>query len=418
MNRLVIVGNGFDLAHGLPTGYCDFIDWYWNAIINHLNNVDLSYEDDLIEIKLRFKSSSQRKSNEDFRNVLKYDNLKDFVDKYTEAYDPRFGEENYDRCYLKFYNSFFQAICDKRHIQNWVDIENEYYKLLKDCLHEEEGNSRVKELNEEFEEVKKLLEKYLNDEVSVKTDFENCNTEIRDIFNVWKRFTDSKSFHEEFSKDEVQEVLDYSAKLQIYNNSGARDLSKYIERQGLEIENIFLNFNYTPTVDSYISSLFNDDSNYYGNSINLQIHGKLNDGANKINFGFGDEMDNHYKLIEEKDDNEYLRNIKSFQYLQNSNYKRLLDFIESKKFQVYIMGHSCGLSDRILLNTIFEHDNCKSIKVFYYENGAYNNYTEIIQNISRHFNKKKLMREKIVNKTLCQKLPQIKLPLKENGSQS
>jgi hypothetical protein len=28
------------------------------------------------------------------------------------------------------------------------------------------------------------------------------------------------------------------------------------------------------------------------------------------------------------------------------------------------------------------------------------NYTEIIQNISRHFNKKKLMREKIVNKTL------------------
>jgi hypothetical protein len=77
------------------------------------------------------------------------------------------------------------------------------------------------------------------------------------------------------------------------------------------------------------------------------------------------------------------------------------------------MGHSCGLSDRTLLNTIFEHNNCRSIKVFYHkkENGL-DNYTEIIQNISRHFNKKKLMREKIVNKTLCKPLPQLKLPKK------
>jgi hypothetical protein len=29
MNRLVIIGNGFDLAHGLPTSYRDFIDGYF-----------------------------------------------------------------------------------------------------------------------------------------------------------------------------------------------------------------------------------------------------------------------------------------------------------------------------------------------------------------------------------------------------
>ena len=77
------------------------------------------------------------------------------------------------------------------------------------------------------------------------------------------------------------------------------------------------------------------------------------------------------------------------------------------------MGHSCGLSDRTMLNTIFENPNCISIKVFYHlkEDGT-DNYTEMIQNISRHFNKKKLMREKIVNKSLCQSMPQIKLPLK------
>ncbi|MFK7749345.1 MAG: hypothetical protein AB8B65_13195 [Kordia sp.] len=119
-----------------------------------------------------------------------------------------------------------------------------------------------------------------------------------------------------------------------------------------------------------------------------------------------------YKLIEDMDDNEYLKCLKSFQYVQNSNYKDILRYIDSEKFQVIIMGHSCGLSDRVLLNTIFEHENCRSIKVYYYKNGDYDNYTEIIQNISRHFNDKKLMRTKIVEKTLCEPMPQIQLPKK------
>ena len=28
MNRIVLIGNGFDLAHGLKTRYEDFINWY------------------------------------------------------------------------------------------------------------------------------------------------------------------------------------------------------------------------------------------------------------------------------------------------------------------------------------------------------------------------------------------------------
>ena len=29
MNRLIVIGNGFDMAHGLKTSYKDFIEWYW-----------------------------------------------------------------------------------------------------------------------------------------------------------------------------------------------------------------------------------------------------------------------------------------------------------------------------------------------------------------------------------------------------
>lgn len=30
MNRIILIGNGFDLAHNLPTRYDQFINWYWD----------------------------------------------------------------------------------------------------------------------------------------------------------------------------------------------------------------------------------------------------------------------------------------------------------------------------------------------------------------------------------------------------
>lgn len=38
MNRLVLIGNGFDLAHKLPTSYQDFIDWYWDGRFSYLKD--------------------------------------------------------------------------------------------------------------------------------------------------------------------------------------------------------------------------------------------------------------------------------------------------------------------------------------------------------------------------------------------
>ena len=81
----------------------------------------------------------------------------------------------------------------------------------------------------------------------------------------------------------------------------------------------------------------------------------------------------------------------------------MLRFIESAPFQVFIMGHSCGLSDRTLLNTIFEHKNCVSIKPFYYKKkDGTDNYLELAQNLSRNFTDMKLFRDRVVNKEQCE----------------
>lgn len=104
--------------------------------------------------------------------------------------------------------------------------------------------------------------------------------------------------------------------------------------------------------------------------------------------------------------NSYLTNIKSIRYPETDNYRRLLRFIDSAPYQIYIMGHSCGNSDRTLLNTLFEYKNCLSIKPFYHEKlvdegTVTDNYIEIIQNISRNFNSMQKMRDRVVNKSYC-----------------
>ena len=69
------------------------------------------------------------------------------------------------------------------------------------------------------------------------------------------------------------------------------------------------------------------------------------------------------------------------------------------------MGHSCGLSDKTLLKTIFEHPNCISIRPFYYiDKDGNNNYNDIVKNIYRTFTDKALMRDKVVNQEYCRKL--------------
>lgn len=184
-----------------------------------------------------------------------------------------------------------------------------------------------------------------------------------------------------------------SLKLQekIYEPASRED-TKNVRGVGNLVSILFLNFNYTNTEKLYMKDNNTDKV--------IHIHGELDNPKNPIIFGYGDEIDESYKQIERKNDNKFLENVKSIKYLETRNYKDLLNFIDSDKFQIYIMGHSCGISDRTLLNTLFEHENCFSIKIFYHKRNDYtDNFSDVIRNISRNFTNKPLMRKRVVNKT-------------------
>jgi hypothetical protein len=373
MNRLIIIGNGFDLAHGIKTSYHDFIlDYLKSCLIqcSESGNFTISgsnferiggyFKDDLIEIKLKNKYTNVKYIDK----IKEFNSIKELVE-YVKAYE------------FNFTHSFelLQNTVNEYCTLNWVDLEDRYFDLL---VKYSDKNSRsysidkIRVINEKFEILKQLLQEYLITQQSYFSNF----SDKEPIINC---------FCDKIYKHELVSVA----------------LEENIFPDNL----YFLNFNYTNKFEEYykhckikIPSKFN------------YIHGDLFAGHGNPIFGFGDELDKRYLGFEEEKNNELFKHIKSFEYLKTKNYYLLTRFIESNDFQVHIYGHSCGLSDRTMLNQIFEHDNCKSIKIFYHKKvDGTNDYTEKTYEIARHFTNKGMLRKKVVPFDLSQEMPQPKV---------
>jgi hypothetical protein len=366
MNRLVLIGNGFDLAHGLKTSYRDFIYWYMNKCFHEANS-NGSYEDDLIVINRNLYYHDLKKLDSYIESYLKNFNSKKKIGSITYSFqEDRRPTEVFT---IRFKTELLESLLDRCKEARWVDIESEYYNLLKPVLEmkkEPEKEPYLHKLNTSLCNLIKHLEAYLK-EVEVGE-----TTYIEPYEGIFK-----------------SRVL-------------ADDLypkGKHGDQFPNEIR--FLNFNYTNTVHQYALSTPNSTVTV------SYIHGKLGDNANKLVFGFGDELDQRYKQMEDDSSTEgYFEYIKSFWYLRTSNYRELVDFLDANEYQVYVLGHSCGLSDRTMLQMIFEHQHCKSVKIYYHEKKGVDNYVSITHNIARHFTNKDMMRKKIVSKDRSLRMPQ------------
>ena len=375
MNRLVIIGNGFDIAHGLKTSYTDFINWYWEKRLNALLTENSAVSGDCL-CKLEIKNTTECPNWFNFFYSHSFRDLLTGKWKYPPS-DIIVGiKENTNDFSVKC-SIFFETILQSIETRGWVDIENDYYQLLKRCSESKDCGYTVKELNMQLGFLQEKLIEYLG---SIGT-----NRYKKELHNAMIEFFDPKDFSTEGKKKALENMGLEDANLEEIQNN-------FEEQKKLRPERIMLlSFNYTSTAKMYGN--FNLEFNY--------IHGELEHPKNII-FGYGDELDRHYQDILDRNDNELLKNIKSVKYLETRHYHDMLEFLMSAPFQVLIMGHSCGNSDRTLLNTVFEHENCVSIKPFYHKwEGGGDNYLELVQNISRNFTNMKLFRDRVVNKEQC-----------------
>lgn len=391
MNRIIIIGNGFDLAHGLPTSYKNFIDWYIDKRVNNLSTCHSNVNSDEL---CKFRISEHTWHSYIFSNYgpLWNEILRESLFKTIKGH-PEYFQYNQSR--------FLEAITKCIEKNNWVDIEKEYYNLLSKDF-ESSNDENITKLNNELECLKNNLITYLN-EIETKLINESIvkdsiKEKIFEPINPRDISIEAKEKFEFFKNNRLAHNSHYKSLLNKYNTYKLlKDIDQRTSKELYLPDSILLlNFNYTKTADLYLP---NEDIFKVNH-----IHGKLSNPKSII-FGYGDELDENYKKLLKDNNNEYLKNIKSINYLNYTNYRDMLSYIESAPYQIYIMGHSCGLSDKTLLNTLFEHENCVSIKPFYYINAeGRDNYTDIVQNISRNFTDMKLMRDRVVNKTFCEAL--------------
>ncbi len=411
---MIIAGNGFDLAHDLKTKYEDFINWYWENTFKKLQECfKLVFNDGLCRIELE-------RTGYPLYNYFRITLLPSEIYKYLVSL-----RERYNGIRILEVSPFLSRISQSIETKGWVDIEADYYAML---VERKGKKDELERLNKDFAVIEGLLIEYLNE---IQKERVNTNMLCDDVKEamlspfskneiavssekewwefVEKRSRESITFWEPFllgySRPDllrqigrVRYVYGQVNKLK-FDSSRCLRKEDFPEEYLLPEKIMLLNFNYTKTADLYMP----DKSN----SIVNHIHGELSNRESVI-FGYGDETDDEYKAIVKQNDNEYLKHIKTNRYLEDDKYRQLLSFINSAPYQVCIMGHSCGLSDKTLLNTLFEHKNCVSIKPYYYVNErGKDNYLDIVQNISRNFTNPQLMRDRVVNKTFCEPLPQV-----------
>jgi hypothetical protein len=372
MNRLILIGNGFDLAHGLKTTYRDFIIWYVKTCFSKTNYYH-PYDDPLISILTDWDYlPNQEQVISEWVNVL-MTNVEHPKNRSVEfGWDEDDSHFKLGPFYIKIKPGLLDVLVGRCNESNWVDIETEYYALLKAVLeseYTETKQTKLVDLNQSLAFIISKLEEYLNTlpEPPFLSGYE-------------------KIFSSLISADDLY----------------PRKSSLIVTPNDTHV----LNFNYTDTYKQYLK--FIKVGNKGSEPVSNHIHGQLNNSDNKLVFGFGDEIDSAYKRME--DDTEikgYFDYIKSFWYLRADNYRSLVNFLDADDYQVYILGHSCGLSDRTMLKMIFEHEKCRSIKIYYHYVNDDDNFVSLTHAIAKHFTDKGMMRKRILSKQRSQPMPQI-----------
>lgn len=293
MNRLILIGNGFDLAHGLPTSYQDFINWYWDGRFNYLRKVFTPVsKEKLCELTMSVYRTWYSMFEQGPSVLYDYNGAKLFL----------------ELCQRGICRATMTPLFDRIHksieTKGWVDIENDYYELLKKYVLENAREEQIDSLNTELHDLQELLVVYLKSlEISVKISKGGI---FRKIYSVFKTSDISlggqhalkEHLKSGFKRDETEwrwlfhsygydclfedRVDGYRQKFEKNPNI----LNKEEPPMELMLPNhiMLLNFNYTHTADLYRKK----DDIFTVN----QIHGDLNNPQSII-FGYGDELDNN-----------------------------------------------------------------------------------------------------------------------------
>lgn len=360
--RVLILGNGFDLAHGLPTRYSDFLDFCEKASKIYTFNKNSCLNDyDRCNLK-------DWKINEYIKEVLR------------NAFESRKHNKDRSSFYYEFItdNKKLNELCGYIKENIWYDYFSN--KTLYNCL----GRNWV-----DFESEIKLCIKYIDENSkylsrSITNLFEK-STLIGNANEAGVRYAAFKSAvlhnHHNHKDIKIKDVFDLRKAL--YED--LKKLIKALEIYLLFVEVIPINVKSNDIITNYKKTVLkekNSDTifcynfdyvinfNYthiYKNVYNMSdevfyIHGETNHDYNNMVLGFDE-----YWSEKERDTNTNFTIFKKFaQRIQKrtgvENYKWFKDIYNIYKknnldvSKVYVFGHSLDVTDKDILYNYLESD--------------------------------------------------------------
>lgn len=376
--NILVIGNGFDLAHGLPTRYSDFLEFCKRVFPIYENaegrGVHLNQQEYLFDWKI----------NTEIKELLQkaYESRKKIIDKnnslQVETYNSRLDELYLDIKYNFWIEYFLQSNMYQK--ENWIDFENEISNVIKSLDNDMKGSDKV--LNDTIDQCSNII---LNNKFCSNPDKINpvpyTYKLIRDILlNDLNRLIRALEIYLTISIDLIENNVISTDIRDIVNEIGN---SSYIISKQLMI----LSFNYT-NIDEKIYKKYK----IIPSNIDY-IHGKanINNTIETNNMVLG--IDEYLSKKRKDKDVEFIAFKKFYQRIHKQTgckYKKWVDIIRKdyeeyqaeldrlrsnktnkfsredenkfkerhlKKHNLYIFGHSLDVTDKDILRDLILNDN-------------------------------------------------------------
>jgi len=393
--KILIIGNGFDLAHYLPTAYAHFMG-VMQAIENLPEDKDEVTFDDLF--------AGLEQSNTFFfgrtREIYDGDNLKFDVDKIYELKEKLQGNKWY---------SFFKKHME---ISTWIDFEERIKNMLNSIKFFEEKfiynkealgyiNFSIKSFKSTDDSVLFLRGGFLKD----LSEFGVLVEKDTDVFTVNKMYFEEKVCRGIKVIDEVlfykifQDSLQY---LRVFSDIfegylvdivGSISLSERFKLDSIDyffckkewdcvpLDRIY-SFNYTSTFARfYETEILSLEKHYYF------LHGQAGNPNKKIVLGV-DEVDDRllidYGLYGFLKYHQKLMNDTDYLFLRHDHEVTYAAEGMSGELEIYVWGHSMDASDSDYVKEIFDFDeNFVFVKVFYFGSAKFDLLANLFKIVGR-----------------------------------
>ena len=317
-NRILVVGNGFDLAHGLPTRYTDFLDFL--RILKD-PNIDINFDH-----KEKFIAGD---GEEPYCNTDTNLDYKNFIAKIRDSTNEPWCEKVRKLSCKNNLIDYFIRI-KKEENNRWIDFEGKLGEIVhsldltyKRTISRSENGSLAES---------QLLDEVLGGEPVVFS----C---------IRKPEYDDIKKAKEILLDDLEHLTE-SFQLYICNIVNKWDTKNRVLSPKYPVGvNKCICFNYTNTIERFYPSIKEEDICY--------IHGKARDnGRDNLVLGIDDNLDDDLKL-EEYGDYTNIEFKKFYQRIYKrtgSIYKTWLQPEQTN--DVIFYGHSLGLADREVIREL------------------------------------------------------------------